>query len=212
MMDCYIYGLCASDGCMKKCVRGKNVYYSESIELSEKQILEDISNELNLNIRNRSRVINNKVRRFYSITFPSHYFRGIEEFFRPGRIGIFDFFISLDENDKHNFIRGLFDGDGTVSEHPKSRENLRVGFSINSKCTDILRILDYLENTLQIKFSKYLDKRGNGSYYYSINSKSDVYKFYSYIYDSPKFFLKRKYNIFIEHGFPDLVTNLKITS
>ena len=212
MLDYYIYGLCASDGHMGKTSRNDKVYYTESIELSEKQILEDIANEMNIELKHRDRIINNKLRHLYSITIPQKYFKGIENAFRPHRVGLFDLFLSIPDCEKHNFIRGLFDGDGTVSEHPHNRNLLRVGFSINSKCADVVQIIDYVEKELCIHVSKYFDKRGNGSYYYSINSKSDVFKFFNYIYNNPKYFLKRKYNIFIQHGFPDLVTNSKTTS
>jgi hypothetical protein len=212
LLDYYIYGLCASDGTMSITKRNSKISYCESIEMSEEQILKDIANDININIRSRNRVINKKGRTFYRISIPIKYFSGIEEYFRPNRIGLFDFFYNIPDKEKHNFIRGLFDGDGSVAEHPKLRNRLRIGFSINSKCTDILKILEYIESLLEIKMSKYFDRRGNGSYYYSINSISDVTKFYNYIYNSPKYFLKRKYNVFIQHGFPDLVTGLSETS
>ena len=56
--------------------------------------------------------------------------------------------------------------------------------------------------------STYFDKRGNGSWYLSINRKADIKKFHKLVYsNNPKLFLHRKYDKFILNGFPDLVTN-----
>ena len=93
LLDYYIYGLCASDGTMSITKRNSKISYCESIEMSEEQILKDIANDMDIDIRSRNRIINEKERIFYRISIPIKHFRGIEEYFRPNRIGLFIFLI-----------------------------------------------------------------------------------------------------------------------
>lgn len=123
-----------------------------------------------------------------------------------GRPGLYKVYKNLE--DKNSFIRGLFDGDGTVTEMSNSKTLLRIGFSINSSCNDIKMILEDFCQSNDIKLGLYFDKRGSGAWFASINSKANVHKFFELIYsNNPKLFLKRKYDVFVRHGFPNLVTN-----
>ena len=197
-MNSYILGLMATDGSMSL-FKG---YYREVIELSDEQLVRDVANYFGVNCRHRSRVIKDKERNFYSVTIPKHVYLGNEECFRGNRDGLFEIY---QKSNKAEFMRGIFDGDGTVCEMSNSKTLLRVGFSINSKHEDIHKIILDFMNEHSIKVSSYLDKRGGKSYFISINKKADIDKFFNLIYPNAKIYLKRKYNVFISHGFPDLV-------
>ena len=124
------------------------------------------------------------------------------------RYGLFNLYLGL--SDKDSFIIGIFDGDGTVAETTDYRRKLRIGFSVNSECNDIMLILEHYASINGITLSKYFDTIGNGSWFISINRIDDVNKMFKQKNkNEPMLFLKRKYNRFISHGFPDLVTSRK---
>lgn len=198
-MNSYILGLMATDGSMKL-DRG---YYNEVIEIVDEQLIADIATYYNTHYLYRSRVVKDKVRHFYRVTIPKSVYLGNEECFRGDKSGLFNIY---EKSNKAEFMRGVFDGDGTVCEFANSDTLLRIGFSVNSKHLDILKIITSFMDENGIKFNNYFDKRGNGCYYLSINRKDDVAKFFNLIYNDAKLYLKRKYNVFVSHGFPDLVT------
>lgn len=198
----------ASDGFMDKYEGKRKTSYLATIELSEPQVIMDLSYYCGTNISYRNRIIANKTRHFWRAKIPNLVFQGNEPMFLRGRPMIYDLYIN--SFDKDSFIRGLFDGDGCVSEVPSNHSHLRIGFSINYLCNDIKLILQHYCMINDISISVYLDKRGNKSWYMSINKMEDVEKFFRNIYkNNPELFLERKYNIFVNHGFPDLVTNHK---
>lgn len=197
----------ASDGHMSKNNGKTKTLYCANIEVAEPQVIIDISEYLGCRYRYRNRVIRNKVRHFWTLNVPISIFNNNCDCFVVGRPGLYDFYINL--TDKDSFIRGLFDGDGTVCEVPNNRSRLRIGFSVNSISNDIKLIIEHYAAVNGITLSEYQDKRSGkfGSWFISINRVSDVEKFFRNIYkNNPKLFLKRKYNVFVNHGFPDLVT------
>lgn len=191
----------ATDGSM--CV-DKRGYYKEVIEIKDEQLIKDIATFLNVKYHSRTRVIANKERVLYSVSIPRYVWELNKDCFRKGRVGILDVYKNSNKND---FIRGMFDGDGTVCEMSNSNKLLRIGISINAKQKEMLEIFESFCEDNNIKISIYFDKRGNGAYFISINKKEDVLKFFNLIYSNCGIYLKRKYKVFTEHGFPNLVTN-----
>lgn len=199
----YVMGFLTADGCVSKDRHG-NVC-SLTLELSDEQIVEDIAREFGKQYYHRSRIIANKERHFYRVTLNHKDLPCDANCFKKGRVGIKEVYDSCEN--KYDFIRGLFDGDGCVSETPSNHRHLRLSFSINSGCCEVKQIIDSFCDENKLIESIYLDKRGSGSWYNSINTQKDVMKFFTLIYsNNPSLFLKRKYDIFVSHGFPNLVT------
>lgn len=199
----YAMGYLTADGTASK-DRRENVC-SLVFELSDEQIIKDIAAEFNKQYHHRSRIIANKERNFYRVTLNHKDLPCDANSFKKGRTGVKAIYDSCEN--KYDFVRGLFDGDGCVSEVPSNHKHLRLTFSINSGCHEIKQIVDSFCDEHGLSESFYFDKRGSGSWYNSINDQTDVMKFFTLIYGSnPTLFLKRKYDVFISHGFPNLVT------
>ena len=157
----YILGLLASDGYIKVCKKknGGANYYAQ-IEVKDEQIIKDLAEYYSVCYGHRSRIIANKQRDFYSINIPKNIWSDNISCFMKGRPGLYKVYKNLE--DKNSFIRGVFDGDGTVAEMSNSKTLLRIGFSINSSCNDIKMILEDFCQSNDIKLGFYFDKRGSG--------------------------------------------------
>lgn len=86
----------------------------------------------------------------------------------------------------HHFIRGYFDGDGSISEYNNE-------FHINFVGTK--EFIYALYEKIQMG-SVFQDKRKNNSWYLSINGNKQIIKFYNYLYSNATRYLLRKYNKF----------------
>jgi hypothetical protein len=98
-------------------------------------------------------------------------------------------FIFFKENISH-FIRGYFDGDGSIGKY-----NGRHKFSIMGTYEVLNWILTYFKSYGIQKIPKISKK--NNIYTFQINSRSDIHKIKEILYEScDDYFLKRKKIIF----------------
>ena len=196
-MTYYLLGILTADGCAREhqAISGEKTY-SCDLEMAEEQIILDIANARNKTVFYRERIIKNKLRRFWKVSFYTNDFEMIKygKYLVKNRPNIFELYKSFSKTAKIDFIRGLFDGDGSICQRKNGTSC--IGFSINSACDGIRRIIEdfCLENGLSL--SKYYDKRGNGSWYYSINAKTDKIKFAEIIYSNNGICLMRKKEAF----------------
>ena len=88
----------------------------------------------------------------------------------------------------HHYIRGLFDGDGVTS---KNRELIRIGF-----CAKRKEFVESYQSFLCQKLFMRKNKIFNtgGCFQCSWGAKTDIEKFYNYIYKDATIFLGRKRN------------------
>lgn len=91
-----------------------------------------------------------------------------------------------------HFIRGYFDGNGTVYIDKKSQKN-KFGFYSTESL--LLKIQKLLSEEINLSVNKIYKKEG--CYLLSYSKKKDIVAFYNYIYDNAEIYLKRKKDKFI---------------
>ena len=93
-----------------------------------------------------------------------------------------------------HFIRGYFDGDGSISKY-KRQQTYSYDFNISFVGTEsfIKGLYEYIQMGSIIT-----DKRKKNSWYLNINGNQQIIKFYHLLYDNATRFMKRKYEIFQE--------------
>ena len=96
-----------------------------------------------------------------------------------------------------HFIRGYFDGDGCC--YVSSGDRIRCNVSILcTKSTAKLFMDIFIDNDINSKCYQ-IKHQNNGNFYrISIYSKESVFKIFDYFYKDSQYYLKRKYNKFIE--------------
>ena len=196
-MTPYVLGICAADGSTHEhtTIYGEK-RYSCDLEMAEEQIISDIAKLFHKDVFYRERIIRDKVRRFWKVHFSPEEMILYGPYLMPGRPGIYDLYKSFDDAGQIDFVRGLFDGDGTICQRKNGTSV--IGFSINSSCDGIRKILEDFFFLFGFSLSKYFDKRGSGSWFYSINSKKDKVEFAKLIYKNCEICLNRKRDKFME--------------
>lgn len=200
-------GLLASDGFTEKhiCKNGSASYYS-IIELAENQIIKDICNKYNKEIHYRKRIIANKEREFWSVRFNNNEMKKYGMYLIVGRPNIKELYDSFTKKDQIEFIRGIFDGDGSICFYPdgyyKSGKVIYrkvVGFSVNSSQPDMRKILLDFADEYDLVISEFFDKRNNGSWYISFNGQKSLECIYHLFFNEDHDIKNiRKYNKFRE--------------
>lgn len=92
----------------------------------------------------------------------------------------------------NHFIRGYFDGDGSITSY-QEKENHSPKYTVNFVGTEefIKALAEYIPYS-----SIYPDKRRSNSWYVNVGGNRQVAKFYHQIYDGATRYMKRKYDKF----------------
>lgn len=105
-------------------------------------------------------------------------------------------FPDIDESLYSHFIRGYFDGDGSVSF---SESNSNCIVTITSTIEFCSAIKEILKNTININTGIYNASNKNGiTKVASISGKFQVEKFGQFIYQDANHYLQRKYDKFVQ--------------
>lgn len=204
MID-YIMGLLTADGSQKRyTTKSGEIHISMAIELKDADILEKISKITNSIVHKRIRGPYTQ----YYITISYKFLGDKGKYFDKNRTGIYNYYKKCEN--KLDFIRGLFDGDGGICQRSRSKDGLpywSIYFVVNSKQEEIKQILDDFSQEYNFNFSIYFDKRGVGCYNYNISKKDEIERFYKLLYkNQPELYLERKYQMFLESGCPKMET------
>lgn len=120
-------------------------------------------------------------------------------------------FPDIDKQYYNHYIRGYFDGDGSIHKlNGERNKTQRFGFSIVSGSKSLIEsIYGILGDVTKIVPKIRTDKRGNGSYEIILRSKQNLLDVYNYMYGDATMFGDRKKARFdefiIENSFEDRV-------
>lgn len=94
----------------------------------------------------------------------------------------------------HHFLRGFFDGDGSLIRAAKKKSTY-VGFEVDFTTTKAMA--EWIQNILGYgSISK--ERRRKYTWYWKISGNQQVIKFYHYLYDDATIWMDRKYKKFQE--------------
>ena len=101
---------------------------------------------------------------------------------------------SIPDNLMKHFIRGFFDGDGSITKTYSKTYNKYI-FGINITSTQ--KICEWLQYLFDFG-SIVKEKRTEKTYYFSFGGNNQLEYFYHYLYDNATIWMDRKYNKFQE--------------
>lgn len=93
----------------------------------------------------------------------------------------------------NHFIRGFFDGDGSLTKHELSSNS--IAFNIN--ITSTYEMVKWIRETLQMG-QIFPEKRREQTWYFAVGGNQQVIKIYHYLYDNATIWMDRKYERFQE--------------
>jgi hypothetical protein len=190
----YILGLLYADGTMYK---NKNNEYHKQVrlKLTDIDLLEDVNKALNYD----KPLLQYKKEKEHHKDFKVLIICNHKIYDDLIKIGIyknktFDCKLPvIDDNLMHHFIRGFFDGDGTIYHNKKNNAGEVSFVGTDEMCNDIC---EYLNNVLKINSSVIIreKKYSKGISTFRMRRKNDIIKFYNYIYNinDNDIFLERK--------------------
>ena len=198
-LEAYLLGFFYADGSITGKVKDKYYLLSISQSYSHKDFLQKICDILNFHLEKDYKLKEDKKLRAYKLTIGN-----VKMVSNLIKLGITprktyednDFvFQNIPDKLKIHFIRGFFDGDGTVGFDKK--ENAFFGFVSYNKSI-IMAIKNYLFSYLKKgSFKKEYSKK-NDSYYYRYTSFGNmvVKHFGELLYKDANYYMKSKYDIF----------------
>lgn len=105
----------------------------------------------------------------------------------------------IDDKYMQHLLRGIFDGDGIVSDNVNT---FYYGICGTEKL--VTQFKDYLVSNCGISNNKVTFNNTNNIYYWTFASKRDIYKFYNFIYKDANIYLHRKKEKFDNYYFKNL--------
>lgn len=97
----------------------------------------------------------------------------------------------------HHFLRGLFDGDGSIAKTKSNFYKKTNGFAYSINITTTYEMANWIQSILNIGHV-YKEKRRDETYYYNLGGHKQVIEFYNFLYKDATIWMDRKYNVFQE--------------
>lgn len=200
----YILGFFYADGCN---IKNKSTI-SMSLEEKDKEILEkirlEIGSEKELEFINQSKRKDKDNDYHYKdmwrlLLFSTHMCNTLESYgMIPNKSLQLKFPEWLDESLYSHFIRGYFDGDGSICIHKTKNNGYRYVLSITSTNDFCKRCLEILREKLNIGGGIYDASSHNGiTKVLSISGSVQLEKVLNWLYKDADLYMKRKYDKFI---------------
>lgn len=195
----YILGFLYADGCnyMPKQT------ISMSLQEDDKDILERIRNEIGsehelefIDYSNKHDFGYTYKNQYRLLLFSAHMCRTLEEKgMSPNKSLILEFPEWLDESLYSHFIRGYFDGDGSIHFSEKYKNSILTITSTENFC---LKIKEHIENFLEINTYIADASNHNGiTKVFGISGSNQIKTFLNWLYKDADIYLERKYQKYI---------------
>ena len=189
----YVLGFVYADGCVSEHIRGNNyISYRFDLEIKDLNHLKNIMTLLGSNRPLRKM-------RGGTYQFTTSSVKIVNSLKNRGVSYRKSYYMRLPIVPKKyisHFIRGYFDGDGSVGLYKNSSGNRTVcSISFSCGCLDFLKDLQAILHTRKIDLKIY--KRHKTLFYGCIVDKLSFLNFYNYIYNNSSICLNRKYKTFI---------------
>lgn len=200
----YILGFLWADGCNFP----KKGTISMSLEEQDKDILECIRNEINserpLEFIDYSHkhdfgyVYKNQYR---LLLYSVHMCKTLEDIGMVPNKSLVATFPKISSNLIKHFVRGLFDGDGSVYQYKyKNRDSYKYTLTITSTLILCEELVDIVKTELNVNSYIYDASNHNGiTKVFTISGKNQIKKFMDWMYDGADLKLKRKYHRYIQY-------------
>lgn len=189
----YLLGFIAADGNVYKHKHSNSYYLNINVHMQDLYIIELIQKYISPTSKIQFKQKNNQ----YKIAITSK-----QLFFDLGKLGIIpnktyseiNTLLKIPKYLRIDFIRGYFDGDGTVGVYKDKKQHDRYNyiFSIVSKKSLVLaHIMQELNATLRLTYNLKTDV-----FYLRSNYKKSIKKLYFLLYTNANYFFRRKRNKF----------------
>jgi hypothetical protein len=185
---------------------------SMSLEEGDRDILEQIRNEMEserplefLDYSNKTDFGYTYKNQYRLLLFSAHMCRTLELIgMVPNKSLVAEFPMLPDELIRH-FVRGLFDGDGSVYRHQyQNRNSYQHTLTITSTLPLCEQLVDIVENTLGIHCHIYDASNHNGiTKVFNVSGKRQIKKFMDWMYNESDLKLQRKYERYLKYFYSD---------
>ena len=204
----YILGFLWADGCNFP----KKGTVSMTLDEKDRDDLDNIRNEIGserplefIDYSNKHDFGYTYKNQYRLLLFSAHMCKALESIgMVPNKSLVVEFPILSNELVRH-FIRGLFDGDGSICRHQyKNRNSYQHTLTITSTLMICEKLVDIVQNELHINCHIYDASNHNGvTKVFNISGKNQIKKFMDWIYNESDLKLQRKYERYIQYFYSD---------
>ena len=199
----YILGFLWADGHNEI----KKSTVSMSLQEEDKEILEKIRKELNSNKLLEYIDYSNKhdggycyKNQYRLLVFSKHLCKSLEKLGMINNKSLYLKFPNIPENLYSHFIRGYYDGDGSIYQQIKSENNHAVTITITSTESFCNSLKNICEDFLGIESHIYDASCHNGiTKVFTLSGRNVAKKFLDWIYLNSDMYLERKYNRYLDY-------------
>ena len=197
----YILGFLYADGCNFP----KKSTISMSLDEGDKEILEKIRVEIGsekeleyLDYSNKHDFGYTYKNQYRLLFFSAHMCKSLDAHGMTPNKSLTLSFPNIDDDLLPHFIRGVFDGDGSIYKHKNNGYTLTVT-STNDFC---MSLKDIVEKALGVHCCVYDAQNHNGiTKVFTISGKIQTKNFLDWIYHDAELFLERKYDRYVQYYF-----------
>lgn len=201
----YYLGLLLTDGNVHKAKRNTEQYVIQiDLKADDKEIIEKFKKEIHSSNRIRIYQTDKRNECLFGICSSKMAHDLMDKGVYPKKTFKAELNYNIPPELFRHYIRGIFDGDGTVFV---SKDKLRFGFYGTHKL--VSQVQDWLNEQINISHNKVFDKPTVSFVIYQ--KKDDVMNFYNLMYKDASFFLQRKKDKFDSY-FAEHYVNTEVTN